>query len=120
QNTAGQECGDVRGTRSKDGRDQKPEANLMKARYGIGDRIRVAARYQEGHVRAPHYVKGRQGRILEIRGVYPNPERLALGEVGVPYQYLYGVSFEARDVWPDEPHCDMNRLVIDLYEHWLS
>jgi hypothetical protein len=92
----------------------------MTARFSAGDRVRVDARDQPGHVRTPHYVRGKQGRVLEVCGAYPNPERLAQGESGVPHQYLYRVIFEWRDVWAGEPDHGKNRLAVDIYEHWLE
>ena len=92
----------------------------MTALFSPGDRVRVDDRDQPGHVRTPHYVKGKPGCVLEVCGAHPNPEKLAQGESGRPHQYLYRILFEWRDIWADEPSHGKNTLAVDIYEHWLE
>lgn len=91
----------------------------MNARFRIGDRVDVSTRHQAGHVRTPNYVKGKTGRIIDIRGPFGNPELLAQGEPGLPRQYLYRVEFDWNSVWCDGPPSNTDRIIVDIYEHWL-
>jgi hypothetical protein len=91
----------------------------MSARFRIGDRVGVSTRHQAGHVRTPNYVKGKTGRILDVRGAFLNPELLAQGEPGLPRRYLYRVAFDWHDVWRDAPALSPDRIIVDIYEHWL-
>ena len=92
----------------------------MKPLFEIGRRVRVDERDQRGHVRTPHYIRGKRGVVSEVCGPYPNPEELAQGRLGLPYRILYRVSFMQHDVWPDYRGGDADRVLVDLYEHWLE
>lgn len=85
-----------------------------------GQPVRVERRVEQGHVRTPGYLRGRQGRILEVVGAFPDPNVLARGGLGLPYRMLYRVAFCARDVWPDYSGADQDEIVADLYEHHLQ
>ncbi|WP_442582195.1 SH3-like domain-containing protein [Mesorhizobium sp. ASY16-5R] len=91
----------------------------MSARFRIGDRVGVSTRRQAGHVRTPNYVKGKTGRILDVRGAFLNPELLAQGEPGLPRRYLYRVEFDWHEVWRDASTSSADRIIVDIYEHWL-
>ena len=75
---------------------------------------------KEGHVRTPDYTKGKPGRIAEILGGFPNPERLAYGGDGLPERPLYKVGFRQADLWQGYGCSPADVLFIDLYEHWLE
>ena len=92
----------------------------MKPRFGIGNPVRVDVREQVGHVRTPRYIRGKSGIVSEVCGPQPNPEDLAEGRPGLPYRMLYRVSFLQRDVWADYGGAGVDRIVVDLYEHWLN
>jgi len=88
--------------------------------FGPGQAVTVLDREAAGHVRTPRYLRGRTGRIMEVAGAYPDPERLAQGELGLPYRMLYRVVFRAAEIWPDYRGPAEDELVADLYEHWLE
>lgn len=92
----------------------------MTPAYAQGQLVRVSLRNQAGHVRTPRYLRGRVGRVARICGVYPDPERLAQGELGIPYRMLYRVAFPQRELWPGYAGAAADDLVADLYEHWLE
>lgn len=92
----------------------------MIPRFAVGDTVRVSDRREPGHVRTPRYLMGRQGRILEVCGPYPDPGGLAKGELGLPYCMLYRVMFCQGDLWPDYDGPAADHVVTDIYEHWLQ
>lgn len=89
-----------------------------KAVFAVGDRVRAKVISPTGHTRLPRYVRGRPGVIERLHGahVFPDSHAHGLGEDPHP---LYGVRFEARDLWgPDAPARDSVRL--DLWEPYLE
>ena len=89
-------------------------------RFGPGQRVRVAARSHPGHCRTPAYLRGKTGTVECVHGSFTNPETRAYGSDGLPEQPLYGVVFVQRDVWPAYAGPGEDRLVVDVYEHWLE
>ena len=69
------------------------------------------------HVRTPHYLRGRRGRVVRHLGDFPDPEQLAFGRPA-PRRVLYHVAFALASLWPDGGRDD--ELVAELYEHWLE
>jgi len=91
------------------------------ARFQRGDRVRVRANGQRGHIRTPGYVRGKTGSIEAVHGEFRNPESLAYGLDGLPKRPLYLVAFDQRDLWGDSyrgPRGDT--LTVDIFEHWLE
>lgn len=84
-----------------------------------GDRVRVRTYAQPGHVRTPHYIRGKQGVITALHGVFRNPESLAYGAEGLPRQPLYLVAFDQSEVWPNYP-APRDKIYVDVYQHWLE
>ena len=89
-------------------------------RYRPGQRVRVAARPHEGHHRTPTYLKGKTGSVERVHASFTNPETRAYGDDGLPKQPLYLVSFAQHDVWPDYRGHGVDRLYVDVFEHWLE
>lgn len=85
-----------------------------------GDRVRVKNDWPEArgpaHIRTPHYLRGREGRITRHLGAFPNPEDIAFARPA-PLRALYHVAFEPREIWPDAEAQD---IVVEVYEHWLE
>ncbi|OAB60496.1 hypothetical protein AY599_10125 [Leptolyngbya valderiana BDU 20041] len=87
----------------------------------MGDQVRVRAAFPPGHIRTPFYLRGRTGRIAGVHGAFPNPERLAWGEDGLPPIPLYEVLFAMDTVWRgDGAYGARDTLAADIYEHWLE
>ncbi|MGH7044675.1 MAG: SH3-like domain-containing protein [Acetobacteraceae bacterium] len=86
-----------------------------------GTRVRVKDDWPESrgpcHVRTPHYVRGRPGRVMRRLGTFPNPEDLAFARPA-PKRALYHVAFNEQDLWPDGRAGD--DVLVELYEHWLE
>jgi len=92
----------------------------MSGRFDVGDTVRVRAAHPPGHVRTPHFIRGKSGRIVDFMGAYRNPEELAYGRPGTPDIPLYRVLFNQTEVWPDYAGSVTDTTVVDIYEHWLE
>lgn len=89
-------------------------------RFHTGDRVIVRAAYPIGHVRTPHYVRGKRGVIERLCGAFPNPEELAYARQGLPAQPLYRVRFLQRDLWSDYDGSNVDVVEVEIYQHWLE
>jgi nitrile hydratase subunit beta len=89
-------------------------------RFNIGEAVVVKRAFPPGHRRTPTYIRGKQGVIERICGVYPNPEELAYGFDGKPEKVLYRVRFSQIHVWPDYTGPANDILELEIYEHWLE
>ena len=90
------------------------------ARFAPGDRVRVLALDPPGHVRTPHYCRGKNGVVERVCGAFANPEELAYARDGLPAQPLYRVRFAARELWPDYREDPADVIEIEIYQHWLQ
>ncbi len=94
--------------------------DVASARFQPGDRVRVREGSPPGHVRTPGYIKGKSGVVEKVHGSFRNPEALAYGRDGLPAQPLYLVRFEQGEVWPHYASASRDKVVVDLYDHWLE
>ena len=89
-------------------------------RYAVGQSIRVLDLGKLGHVRIPAYVRGRTGTVVQVCGLFLNPEDLAIGNAGGPVVTCYRVEFRQTDLWADYPDDPDDTLVTEVYEHWMK
>lgn len=89
-------------------------------RYKSGDPVRVDDRDVAGHCRAPWYLRGHMGVVVEVLGNFRDPERLAYLRPGLPRQILYKVRFKQTDLWPDYVGPARDHLEADITENWLE
>ena len=89
-------------------------------RYQAGDTVVVRVDHPPGHYRTPDYVKGKMGQVVALCGVFKNPESLGHGGSGLPQQPLYRVEFSQADVWEDYTGPNVDKVLVDIYEHWLE
>ena len=89
-------------------------------RYRPGDVVTVRVDNPGGHFRTPTYIQGRTGRIDALCGVFPNPESLAYGGTGQPEQPLYRIEFTQSEVWPSYGGPHLDKIYVDIYQHWLE
>ena len=68
------------------------------------------------HIRTPHYLRGRPGRVVRHLGDFPNPEALAFARPAECLP-LYHVAFAPREIWPDS---DADEVLVEIYETWLE
>jgi len=92
----------------------------VSARFTPGQPVRVRRADPPGHVRTPHYIRGKTGVVERICGEFANPESLAYGLSGEPVRPLYRVRFRQDAVWPDYVGARNDTVDIEIYEHWLE
>jgi hypothetical protein len=92
----------------------------MAAKFQPGDKVRIRVGSPPGHFRTPAYVQGKAGTVEALQGAFRNPESLAHGGDGRPEQFLYLVRFEQSQLWPAYAASQRDKLLIDIYEHWLE
>ena len=89
--------------------------------FSPGETVRVVDDWPEtrgpAHIRTPHYVRGRTGRVLRVLGDFPNPSDLAFGRHAA-VRTLYHVAFPQRPIWHEGRPGD--EIVIEIFEHWLE
>ena len=90
------------------------------ARFRFGEKVRVGGRTPSGHCRTPAYVRGKAGRVVGFHGRFLNPESLAYGGSGLPKQPLYQVEFEQGGVWDGYRGGPSDKLLVDIFQHWLE
>ena len=97
-----------------------PTASTFVPAFEAGQRVRVRQVDAPGHIRTPHYIRGKTGVVERFVGLFKNPEELAYGRSGLPLRALYRVRFVQSHVWPDYEGAARDTIDIDLYEHWLQ
>ena len=68
------------------------------ARFKPGDRVRTKNINPTTHTRLPRYVRGHAGTVERVLGCHVFPDSNAVG-AGEDPQWLYTVTFNARDLW---------------------
>jgi nitrile hydratase len=92
----------------------------MSPRFRPGDAVTVRRAYPPGHLRTPHYIRGKAGVVERLCGNFPNPEELAYSRSGLPAHPLYRVRFAQHEVWVDYIGLPGDTVDIEIYEHWLE
>ena len=93
---------------------------MIAPRFSVGDRIVVDWRDAQHHCRTPYYLRGKTGQVEAVQGWYPDPEKLAYYQPGLPKRYLYRVSFDQKHVWSDYDGVSGDEVFADIFEHWLT
>lgn len=86
----------------------------MSSRFGVGDRVRCRCLDPTHHNRAPGYVQDHAGEVVAERGAAPRPTISAPTSSPEP---VYGVRFEADNLWPDAGD---HAVTVDLWESYLE
>lgn len=83
-----------------------------------GDPVRARNLNPTGHTRLPRYVRGKNGVIDRVHGVFVFPDTNAhfLGERP---QHLYSVRFEAQELWGAHSMAS-GAVYVDLWEEYLD
>lgn len=93
----------------------------FQSRFQVGAAVRVRDADVSGHIRTPFFLRGCSGKVTAIHGAFPNPERLAFGEDGLPPIPLYQVRFAMDELWQGVGrYAAADTLAADIYEHWLE
>ena len=91
-----------------------------KPKFEAGDRVRVRCLNVMGHNRTPWFIRGKIGTVARCHGAYPNPESLAYGGSGEPTMPLYLVEFSQGELWEGYGGPEGDKLLADVFEHWLE
>ncbi|MFO6462950.1 SH3-like domain-containing protein [Jannaschia sp. KMU-145] len=83
-----------------------------------GARVRVRTMTPPGHVRTPHYLRGRTGTVERVLGPFGNPEQLAYAHDAERLP-LYRVRFRMDAIW-ETPEHPGDTLDAEIYAHWLE
>lgn len=83
-----------------------------------GARVRIKAMSPPGHIRTPHYLRGKSGQIERVLGPFGNPEQLAY-DLEARERVLYRVRFEMAHLWNDAEAAG-DTLDAEIYEHWIE
>ena len=90
-------------------------------RYASGDSVLVKDDWPERrgpcHIRTPHYLRGRTGRVQRVLGAFANPEDLAFARPA-PKRVLYHVLFAQPPLFNEGEPGD--ELLVEIFEHWLE
>lgn len=87
-------------------------------RFAAGDKVVALNINPPDHTRLPRYVRGRQGVIDRIRGVYALPDTNANG-AGQHLQFVYSVMFTLETLWGPQGRSG-DKLYIDLWDDYLD
>ena len=88
----------------------------LRARFKVGDLVKVRSIHPLGHTRSPRYVRGKTGVVRRVHGIYVFPDTNA-HRAGENRQHVYLVEFSARELWGRN---DRERVMIDLWEDYLE
>lgn len=88
----------------------------MTGRYPSGTVVRVRLDDPSWHTRAPRYVRGRTGRVVEVHGVHPVPDDVVTGVVPAQAEAVYAVRFTAQELWGEGNHS----VTVNLWERYLT
>lgn len=82
----------------------------------VGQRVRVAQRDVAVHTRAPGYVRGRHGRIVEAHGEHALPDSVVSGAQPPVRGTVWAVAFSAAELFGEGDH----EVIVDLWEQYLE
>src|SRR5207237_9546966 len=100
---------------------QRPTADLApqtRARFAVGDPVRVRDIHPPGHTRVPRYVRGRRGVVVHVAPAFPFPDASA-HRLPARAEHTYHVAFEARALWGDAAARN-ETVVVDLWDGYLE
>ncbi len=106
---------DVPAVLAKGSRTERPATT--KARFKVGDTVRLFAGAVPHHTRLPRYVRGRRGVIERVHGAHVFADAHATGRGEMPH-WLYTVAFDARDLWSDAS--SGVRVSVDAWEPYME
>lgn len=86
--------------------------------YSAGDQVTIKDMSPPGHVRTPHYLRGKTGVIERVLPAFKNPEQLAYS-LPAPTRQLYRVRFTMAELW-NASETPSDTLDAEIYEHWID
>jgi nitrile hydratase beta subunit len=86
-------------------------------RFAPGDRVRTLNLNPATHTRLPRYARDKAGSVEANRGCHVYPDTAAIG-AGEDPQWLYTVTFSARELWGDDADPAIT-ISIEAFEPYL-
>ena len=83
--------------------------------FAPGTHVRVRPCDPDVHTRAPRYVRGHHGVVVEQHGVHPLPDAVVSG-AETRLEPVYAVRFAARDLWGEGEHT----VTVNLWASYLE
>ncbi|MEM9583679.1 MAG: SH3-like domain-containing protein [Pseudomonadota bacterium] len=84
-----------------------------------GRPVRIRNYSPPGHIRTPHYLRGKSGVIERALGPYENPEQRAYC-LPASEKQLYRVRFTMTELWGAEAEHPSDTVDAEIYEHWIE
>jgi nitrile hydratase subunit beta len=94
-------------------------ATTSRARFAVGETIRVSSDCPTGHTRVPRYVRGKVGKIIADMGVFQFADTMAHG-LGPRPQHCYTVVFTVEALWGKGAERAGDAVYLDLAEAYLA
>lgn len=89
------------------------------AKFGVGDRVRIADDHPFGHTRRARYIRGRTGVIEAAHGAFVYPDSAGNGR-GEDPQHVYTVVFDAATLWGRDAADPNSTVTFDVWEPYLE
>jgi nitrile hydratase subunit beta len=83
----------------------------------IGDKVTVRVEHIPGHVRAPGYIRGKTGVVVDVSAAYPFPDAHAHG-IHADDEPTYDVRFNAEELWLNS--ADAAQVHVGVFESYLE
>ena len=87
------------------------------ASFSIGDQVVVERNNPSTHTRVPDYVRGRTGKVISHHGAHVFADEHSATGIRQA-QHLYGVRFEASELWGQSAG-SRSAVYVDLFEPYL-
>ena len=95
------------------------DEGAIAARFTPGDAVHARNINPRGHTRLPRYVRGRNGVIDRMQGVFVFPDSNAK-LAGEDPQTLYSVCFTAGELWGDDAPHPADKVYVDMWDSYLE
>lgn len=90
----------------------------VEPRFRVGDRVLTRTINPIGHTRLPRYARGKRGLVTVDHGVWMFADSMG-NDLGPDPQHVYGVRFEARELWGDGVGAG-DAVYVDLWDDHLE
>ena len=89
------------------------------ARFSAGDKVHARNINPHGHTRLPRYVRGHNGVVDRVHGVFVLPDSNA-DLAGEAPQTVYSVCFTAAELWGDDAPHPADKVFVDMWDTYLE
>lgn len=90
-----------------------------RARFKVGDKVRVVTGSPRGHTRRQSYVRGKVGEVVLSHGTYVLPDTNAHGEGENP-EHVYTVRYTANEIWGADGVDPNMSIYTDAWDSYLE